>query len=110
MVNFNIGDYVLRSRVDEKVPTKLLVTWVGPYAVTAALAYNVLKLKHLVTGDDLEVHASRLKFFTDKDLDVAEEFLEHVCCTPRARAVAISVERPEPGLRDTSWMAWFGRY
>ncbi|KAE9013401.1 hypothetical protein PR003_g14239 [Phytophthora rubi] len=34
MVNFSIGDYVLRSRVDEKNQNNLLVTWVGPYVVT----------------------------------------------------------------------------
>ncbi|POM73863.1 Chromodomain containing hypothetical protein [Phytophthora palmivora] len=34
-VDFSVGDYVLRSRVDEKLQSnKLLVTWVGPYRVT----------------------------------------------------------------------------
>eukprot|EP00644_Phytophthora_capsici_P008891 jgi/Phyca11/102488/e_gw1.6.1062.1 len=36
IVNFNVGDYVLRSRVDEKRQTKLLVTWIGPYSVITA--------------------------------------------------------------------------
>ncbi|KAG3184816.1 hypothetical protein PC128_g13605 [Phytophthora cactorum] len=78
MVNTNIVHYVLRSRVDEKVQIKLLVAWVRLYAVIAALPYTVFKLKHLVTGDDLEVHASRLKLFADKDLDVTAELVEHV--------------------------------
>ncbi|KAE9344509.1 hypothetical protein PR003_g8435 [Phytophthora rubi] len=78
MVNFSEGDYVLRSRVDEKGQNKLLVTWVGPYVVTAAQAYNASKVKHLVIGEELDVHASRLKFFADKDLEVTEELLEHV--------------------------------
>ncbi|KAE8903142.1 hypothetical protein PF003_g12674 [Phytophthora fragariae] len=78
MVNFDVGDYVLRSRVDEKRQNKLLVTWVGPYAVTAAHAHNVFTVKQLVTGEELDVHASRLKFFADKDLEVTEELLEHV--------------------------------
>eukprot|EP00644_Phytophthora_capsici_P017878 jgi/Phyca11/126394/e_gw1.62.241.1 len=33
MVNFTVGDYVLRSRVDEKHGNKLQVMWVGPYQV-----------------------------------------------------------------------------
>ncbi|OWZ11441.1 hypothetical protein PHMEG_00015540 [Phytophthora megakarya] len=33
IVNFDVGDYVLRSRVDEKMGIKLHVTWQGPYAV-----------------------------------------------------------------------------
>ncbi|KAE9262378.1 hypothetical protein PR003_g33561 [Phytophthora rubi] len=78
MVNVDVGDYVLRSRVDEKRQNKLLVTWVGPYAVTAAHAHNVFTVKQLVTGEELDVHASRLKFFADKDLEVTEELLEHV--------------------------------
>ncbi|KAE9281357.1 hypothetical protein PF008_g27911 [Phytophthora fragariae] len=78
MVNFDVGDYVLRSRVDEKRQNKLLVTWVGPYAVTAAHAHNVFTVNQLVTGEELDVHASRLKFFADKDLEVTEELLEHV--------------------------------
>ncbi|GMG16970.1 unnamed protein product [Phytophthora fragariaefolia] len=78
MVNFNVGDYVLRSRVDEKRQSKLLVTWVGPYAVTAAHAHNVFTVKQLVPGEELDVHTSRLKFFADKDLEVTEELLEHV--------------------------------
>ncbi|GMF59946.1 unnamed protein product [Phytophthora fragariaefolia] len=73
MVNSNVGDYVLQ--VDEKRQTKLLVTWVGPYAVTAAHAHNVFTVKQLVTGEELDVHASRLKFFADKDLEVTEELL-----------------------------------
>uniref|UniRef100_H3GKC6 Chromo domain-containing protein n=1 Tax=Phytophthora ramorum TaxID=164328 RepID=H3GKC6_PHYRM len=78
MVNFTIGDYVLRSRVDEKGQNKLLITWVGLYAVTATQQFNVFWARYLVTGEELDVDASRLKFFADKDLKVTEELLEHV--------------------------------
>eukprot|EP00644_Phytophthora_capsici_P005296 jgi/Phyca11/96901/e_gw1.1.1667.1 len=33
LVNFTVGDYVLRSRVDEKHGNKLQVMWIGPYRV-----------------------------------------------------------------------------
>lgn len=48
MVKFSVGDYVLRSRVDEKTHNKLLVTWVGPYAVTKCSPHSYT-VKHLIT-------------------------------------------------------------
>lgn len=47
--NFDVGDYVLRSRVDQKHYDKLLVTWIGPYQVIGADEHS-FKVKHLVTG------------------------------------------------------------
>ncbi|KAG3060927.1 hypothetical protein PI124_g17444 [Phytophthora idaei] len=63
--NFSVGDYVLRSRVDEKFRNKLVVTWIGPYVVTRADTHS-FRVKHLVTGDEQDVHASRLKFTRTK--------------------------------------------
>jgi len=77
LVNFSVGDYVLRSRVDEKHMNKLLVTWVGPYVVTEAYPRS-FKVKHLVSGQEIEVHSSRLKFFADSSLEVTEQLLEHI--------------------------------
>jgi hypothetical protein len=77
IANFSVGDYVLRSRVDEKHMNKLLVTWVGPYVVTEAFPRS-FKVKHLVSGQETEVHSSRLKFFADSSLEVTEQLLEHI--------------------------------
>lgn len=77
LVNFTVGDYVLRSRVDEKHYGKLLVTWVGPYVITRANKYS-FTVKHLLTGNETDVHASRLKFYADSNLEVTEELQEHV--------------------------------
>ncbi|POM69893.1 Hypothetical protein PHPALM_13794 [Phytophthora palmivora] len=77
IVNFSVGDYVLRSRVDEKHLNKLLVTWVGPYVVTEAHPLYFV-VRSLVTGKTSDVHASRLKFFDDSDLQVTEELLQHI--------------------------------
>ncbi|OWZ06767.1 hypothetical protein PHMEG_00020938 [Phytophthora megakarya] len=71
MVNFSVDDYVLRSRVNEKDRT-------NTYTVTSAQSYNVLKVKHLVTGTEADVHASRLKLLADRDLEITEELLEHI--------------------------------
>ncbi|KAE9347544.1 hypothetical protein PR003_g6879 [Phytophthora rubi] len=77
-VNFSIGDYVLRSRVDEKLhANKLGVTWVGPYRVTGATEYY-FTVEHLVTGKFTNVHPSRLKHYADSSLNVSAELIDHV--------------------------------
>ncbi|KAJ0391006.1 hypothetical protein P43SY_011949 [Pythium insidiosum] len=55
--NFSIGDYVL---------------W-----VVEALEYSY-KIEHLLTGDVVEVHGSRLKFYDDASLDLTDEIHEHI--------------------------------
>jgi hypothetical protein len=78
-VNFAIGDYVLRSRVDDKLEQdKLDVTWVGPYMVVDAHARQSFTVQHLITKKQRRVHASRLKFYHDESLNVSEKWLSHV--------------------------------
>lgn len=88
IVNFTEGDYVLRSRVDEKRSNKLLVTWVGPYRAERADAHS-FSIKHLITGAVLDVHASRLKFYADSSLDVTEELLEHIS----SQGIVLAIEK-----------------
>ncbi|KAE9276605.1 hypothetical protein PR003_g29016 [Phytophthora rubi] len=88
LVNFAVGDYVLRSRIDEKKGSKLLVTWVGPYRVVRADPYSFC-IQHLVTGAEMDVHASRLKFYADDSLEVNEELLEHIS----AQGIILAVEK-----------------
>jgi hypothetical protein len=45
--------------------------------VTKALEYSY-KIEHLLTGDVVEVHGSRLKFFEDRSLNMTDEIYEHV--------------------------------
>jgi hypothetical protein len=75
--NFGIGDYVLRSRVDQKHNDKLLVTWIGPYQVVGTDTHS-FRVRHLVTGAETDVHPSRLKFYADDSYEVTEEIKEHV--------------------------------
>ncbi|OWZ21251.1 hypothetical protein PHMEG_0004231 [Phytophthora megakarya] len=51
--------------------------WIGPFRITAAHPHS-LENEHLITGRKYEVHAWSLKFYADRELDVAEEFLELV--------------------------------
>jgi transposase InsO family protein len=75
--NFDVGDFVLRSRVDQKYNDKLLVTWIGPYQIVRADEHS-FRVRHLVTGSEQDVHASRLKYYADKDFEVTQEIKEHV--------------------------------
>ncbi|EGZ21544.1 hypothetical protein PHYSODRAFT_488387 [Phytophthora sojae] len=77
VANFDVGDYVLRSRVDQKQNDKLLVTWIGPYQIVGADEHS-FRVQHLVTGAESDVHASRLKFYADASFEVTEEIREHV--------------------------------
>ncbi|GMF36372.1 unnamed protein product [Phytophthora fragariaefolia] len=77
-VNFDVGDYGLWSRMDQKLPNhKLLGQWLGPFKVVEALPHS-FKIEHLVTGRIYDVHASRLKFYADAALNTTEELLELV--------------------------------
>jgi hypothetical protein len=75
--NFDVGDFVLRSRVDQKHYEKLFVTWVGPYQVVRADAH-CFAVRHLLTGEETDVHPSRLKFDADQSLEVTAELRDHI--------------------------------
>lgn len=55
-----------------------------------------------MTGDELDVHASRLKFYADSSLNVTEEILEHVA----AQGIILSVNE----LKDHRWNASINDY
>ncbi|KAG3090539.1 hypothetical protein PI125_g17673 [Phytophthora idaei] len=77
-INFNVGDFVLWSRIDQRPPHhKLLGQWVGPFKVVTALPHT-FEIEHLVTGRKYEVHPSRLNFYADAELHTNAELLELV--------------------------------
>ncbi|EEY69821.1 chromodomain protein, putative [Phytophthora infestans T30-4] len=77
-VNFAVGDYVLRSRVDEKQHfNKLRVTWVGPYRATGAAEYYFI-VEHLVTRKTVKEHPSRPKHYADSSLNTTADLIDHV--------------------------------
>lgn len=78
VVNFDVGDYVLWSRIDQRLPdNKLLGQWLGPFKITEAKPHSFM-IQHLITGREYDVHASRLQFYADSDLNQTEELLELV--------------------------------
>ena len=78
--------------------SKLRVTWVGPYRVVSALEHSYV-IKHLLTDQEREVHASRMKFYRDVSLNVTEELLAHVAnrgMLLTVREISIIVLCPAP--------------
>ncbi|GMF50219.1 unnamed protein product [Phytophthora fragariaefolia] len=47
------------------------------------------RVQHLITGTELDVHASRLKFYADPSLNVTEEPLEHIS----SQGIVLAVEK-----------------
>ncbi|GMF34894.1 unnamed protein product [Phytophthora fragariaefolia] len=77
VANFDIDDYVLRSRLDQKHNDNLHFTWIGPYQIVGTDEHS-FRVLHLVTGAESDVHASRLKFYADVSFKVTEEICEYV--------------------------------
>ncbi|ETN02810.1 hypothetical protein PPTG_15775 [Phytophthora nicotianae INRA-310] len=99
-VNFSVGDYVLRSRVDKKLhANKLGIMWVGPYRIVASTDYY-FTVEHLVNGSSMDVHPSRLKFYVDDALDISEELLDHIASQGTLLAVEAIVEHRFNGDMD----------
>ncbi|POM77825.1 LOW QUALITY PROTEIN: Chromodomain containing hypothetical protein [Phytophthora palmivora] len=84
-VNFSVGDYVLRSRVDKKLhANKLRVMWVGP---RRGLLFYCGTSSH-----KMDVHPSRLKLYADSSLEITEELLDHIACQGTLLAVETIVD------------------
>ncbi|GMF65957.1 unnamed protein product [Phytophthora lilii] len=58
--------------------SKLRVNWCGPAQVVATTLNWIFEVRNLVTGQQKEVHASRLKFYFDRSLDFSEDLLLHI--------------------------------
>ncbi|KAE9048084.1 hypothetical protein PR002_g671 [Phytophthora rubi] len=89
--------------------SKLLVRWVGPFRVTKALFHSFIAA-HLLTGDEFEVHGSRLKHYGDSNLGATTEIREHVVSQGIVFGVRVIVDhRFEPTAQEWQLLvAWRG--
>ncbi|ETW05301.1 hypothetical protein H310_04254 [Aphanomyces invadans] len=78
MAQFVVGYYVLYQDVWQHHRAKLRTTWCGPAVLTFVTSSWLYVFKNLITGDEREAHASRLKFYADKSLHLSEDLKEHV--------------------------------
>ena len=84
-----VGDYVLHANTYRKNVPKLSVVWRGPYRVTSTCGPLVFQIEDLLTGKKLEAHATRLRYYSDKNLDV-DECIMDALCTQAADEIFIS--------------------
>src|SRR5689334_12646022 len=58
--------------------SKISVRWLGPYRVLEEVSPWHYKLESLTTGDIIEAHSSRIKYYADATLSVSEELTSYV--------------------------------
>ena len=88
MANFEIGDYVLYADVWAESKDKLLTKWNGPAVVSKTISPWIYVVKNLVTGQEREAHASRLKFYADGSLEITDDFLAMVAHNSEGHVVS----------------------
>lgn len=76
--NFGVGDYVLRGVRAGQRRSKLALRWTGPYRVVKVQSEFVFVLEHILSGDRVDVHGSRIMFFRNSSFDEVKEMEDHV--------------------------------
>jgi Integrase core domain/Integrase zinc binding domain/Chromo (CHRromatin Organisation MOdifier) domain len=74
--NFIVGDYVLVAQRLQNEGHKLRVRWRGPRKVIRICSEYIYEVLDLLTTHQSVVHANRLKFYADSQLDVTESILD----------------------------------
>ncbi|KAH9184921.1 hypothetical protein AeNC1_013104 [Aphanomyces euteiches] len=78
LANFDVGDFILMATVEEVSRSKLQAILKGPGRVTRVINEWLYEVENLVTKVIKDIHASRLKFNHDGDLDVTDDLLKQV--------------------------------
>jgi hypothetical protein len=74
--NFQVGDYVLVAEHRKSGVSKLQVKCKGPRRVASVESDYVFVVENLLTKDLKAAHATRLRFYKDKDLNVTAEMAQ----------------------------------
>jgi hypothetical protein len=79
MPAFMPGEYVLVANVLQKGKAhKLASIWHGPFMVMEVLSPHQVRVKHLVTGAILEEHITRLRFYSDSQLEKTTDLVSTI--------------------------------
>ena len=76
--NFDVGTFVLRAEKTTGPTKKLSFRCSGPYRVTKLVSDFLFEVEHLVTGERVTLHGSRLKFFRNVDFKVTKDCIQQV--------------------------------
>jgi hypothetical protein len=71
-----VGDYVLVAEHRESGLSKLQVKWKGPRLVTSVESDYVFVVENLLTKELKAAHATCLRFYKDKELNVTAELAQ----------------------------------
>jgi Chromo (CHRromatin Organisation MOdifier) domain len=74
--NFQVGDYVLVAEHRKSGVSKLQVKWKGPRRVASVESDYVFVIENILTKELKAAHATRLRFYKDKDLNVTAELAQ----------------------------------
>jgi RNase H-like domain found in reverse transcriptase/Integrase zinc binding domain/Chromo (CHRromatin Organisation MOdifier) domain len=77
-VNFDVGDFVLVAEEKKRRGDKLRLKWRGPRRIVAAHADTVFDIECPLNKKIHRVHANRLKFYADSQLNMTEELLDTI--------------------------------
>jgi hypothetical protein len=74
--NFQVGDYVLVAEHRKSGVSKFQVKWKGPRRVASVESDYVFVVENLLTKELKAAHATRLRFYKDKKLNVTAELAQ----------------------------------
>jgi hypothetical protein len=74
--NLQVGDYVLVAEYRKSGVSKLQVKWKGPRRVASVESDYVFVVENLLTKKLKAAHATRLRFYKDKELNVTAELAQ----------------------------------
>lgn len=77
---FDVGDFVLVDKQNPKEENKLHLKWLGPRCVTRPQSEHTYEVQDILTDNLAIIHANRLKFYADSQLNVTEvlkQTIEH---------------------------------
>jgi ribosomal protein S17 len=82
--NFQVGDYVLVAEQRKSSVSKLQVKWKSPRRVASAESDYVFVVENVLTKELKAAHATRLRFYKDKELNITVE-----CSAARINVVVV---------------------
>jgi Chromo (CHRromatin Organisation MOdifier) domain len=75
-LNFQVGDYVLVAEHSKSGVSMLQVKWKGPRRVASVESDYVFVVENILTKELKTAHATRLRFYKDKDLNVTADLAQ----------------------------------
>jgi hypothetical protein len=109
--NFQVGDYVSVEEHRKSGVSKLQVKWKDPRRVASVESDYVFVVKNLLTKELKAAHATRLRFYKEKDFDITAELAqaaENNDCQLYIVSKILDARYNEQDMFHESFLAWRG--